>query len=176
MVSVTEVVYTTSSTTSTSSSTVYSSELPRVGCGLTDTASSTTATSTAACSASQYPAPSDHPVNQGRPGTEVKRSISGHNTTTRFTKRVPCGIFQYPYLLLPEDPLDVAILDSMILGYSYEDANGNYQRIPYTKIWAPSHRFTGGWFFEFMTDELVAQLKVPPLSDKVRQALSEPGD
>lgn len=57
IVSVTEVVYTMASTTSTSTSTVYSTELPRAGCDLTDIASSTTATTTAAYSFSQYPAP-----------------------------------------------------------------------------------------------------------------------
>lgn len=181
IVSVTEVVYTMASTTSTSTSTVYSTELPRAGCDLTDIASSTTATTTAAYSFSQYPAPTSSSNHIGSLdeavidlATDAKQGISGHNTTTRFTKRDDCNEAPYYYhLLLPKDPFDVAILDDLFLGYLYQDAAGNSRRIPYTKIWAPSHGgFTGGWFFEYIPNELKGQLKAPPLSDKVRHASS----
>ena len=194
MVSVTEVVYTISSTTSISTSTVYSTELPRAGCDLNNTASATTATGTAECSAGNRPAPTREivgteqddavPVYEtaltsravSKPAKEAtvdlnkdtQQTASVDNTTAKVQRRNGCEIDSYMSLVIPKDPFDVKILHELISGYKYKDSEGNEASIPWTKVWAPSHQgFTGGWFLEHSTDELNKMLKEGPYSEKV---------
>ena len=177
MVSVTEVVYTTSRTTSTSTSTVLSTRLPRFGCDVTETGSSTTATSTAVCKTAAFTLPtgiltapadersSDAAVNWA--ASEVGQS----NATTPPLRRRANPFEGWAMIIIPKKPLDTEALDGLLSGYKYKDDNGVEQQLKYTKIWAPHHHgFTGGWHLDTFLPCLHGELNSDAYKDKWRIA------
>lgn len=73
-------------------------------------------------------------------------------------------------MLIPRNPFDTKELNRLVENYWYRHGDvGLPIRLPFTKIWAPSHGgFTGGWFFEFVTRDFVAQLKKDVYKTEVR--------
>lgn len=174
----------------TSTSTISSTQLPRKGCSITKTASSTTRTTTASCSAESDAAPTttvtipmvaDSVMPTPWPEPIPQRATDGGivNATRPLAeqrslphqKRVPlCDIIFKYYLLIPQSPFDTKELNRLVENYWYRHGDvGLPIRLPFTKIWAPSHGgFTGGWFFEFVTRDFVAQLKKDVYKTEVR--------
>jgi hypothetical protein len=190
--SVTETIRTTSRTRRiTTTSTVYSTRIPRVGCSVTKTASTTTGTTTLSCNAENYPEPEPTGVVIGLEGEDSAvptpwpkpipqratdggiinaTSLLAESRSSLHQKRAPCDIIRQKILVIPWNPFDAGLLDQLVESYRYKiNGVGDPIKLPSTKIAAPSHKgFIGGWFFEFITFELKEKLEQTPYKEKVR--------